>query len=889
MIPFMFKFICMRNIVILLCAMFGMPYMASAEIQYFSFREGVTSAQTFSANRSVTETMSYIDVTYQFQGAQMSHTIDGDLFIMADARKTVVAGEPSLPYYSDLFLVPSLENVSVEEIDATYYEFNGVDVAPSPGLNISGVTESNVSVTKGDIYQKNALFPTKTERISNIQNFRGAPLVTVNIFPIRFNPVTQSVRCYTSITYRIHLDESERPYIKESTLDMVESMIANPNSVSRYKAPSPQYKPGGTTASYSGAEKYLMITVPEFFDVTKKFAAWKTMMGYDCTVLSEAEWTPEMVSKAVLQYHQASNIKYLLLVGDFNHIPVQYVDIYHPKRDELISIATDKLYGCFDGGYIPSFSIGRISGNSSSEIDGIFDKIKKYEATPPVSSDYYNHALHLAYFQDSSKDDGSIDGIAADGYDFVKTSESIKAQCEKAGKIVSRVYTSQYPDLLPQKYSKDEPLPEELMRSDIWSGTTEQISEKINEGQVYVMYDAHGEVYYWESPSFGITDADSLQNGEVPTVVFSAACFVGKFDGNYCLAEAFLKNPNGGAVAMTANTHYGWCSYNDIYLDYLIRYNVLSNKDASIADNMERALLYLSDGEDADYPYTKHMHLTTHYFGDPSMRMYANEPGCLSPSIRQEGNTVYVAVDVLQSKVTLTSTENPLDMSKFKSYTAYNDTIKFEHVDFPYTICVTKKGYVPYVLPSDRYIQNLVFVEDTSIVSGFNIYAGKAVSLSTKGGDVVCKAGHTQLQSNHSIVLSDGFRVEDGASFKALLMEHGSCNYKIYPQSNAVNEDDFYSPGYTIPNNPVTTDLMDEEQSVISLYPNPTDGHFIVDFGGNVGEKHLSIYTASGELVETGVFSGETADFNFSGWMKGIYVIRIVSDNEVFTERMILK
>lgn len=135
-----------------------------------------------------------------------------------------------------------------------------------------------------------------------------------------------------------------------------------------------------------------------------------------------------------------------------------------------------------------------------------------------------------------------------------------------------------------------------------------------------------------------------------------------------------------------------------------------------------------------------------------------------------------------------------------------------------------------------------------------------------------------EFRSGEIIRLLPGFRVK-ADHFKAELFE---CDENAEDWVGDINS-------VQTPTSLEEAEMERETPSLISLYPNPTDGHFIVDFGGNVGEKHLSIYTASGELVETGVFSGETADFNFSGWMKGVYVIRIVSDNEVFTERLILK
>jgi hypothetical protein len=55
------------------------------------------------------------------------------------------------------------------------------------------------------------------------------------------------------------------------------------------------------------------------------------------------------------------------------------------------------------------------------------------------------------------------------------------------------------------------------------------------------------------------TDVSSLTNGPRYFVLYSIGCWAGAFDYD-SIAERFVTNPNGGAVAVVANSRYGWGS-----------------------------------------------------------------------------------------------------------------------------------------------------------------------------------------------------------------------------------------------------------------------------------------------------------------------------------------
>lgn len=875
----------MRNFVIVLGLMISMVLPSFADVEYFSFEKGLGDAQSFKTNKSVNETEDFIDVTYTFEGATVKRTAEGEEFTMENAHYISTAGEPLLPYYSDMFLVPSLDSFVIEVVSESFHEFKAVDVVPSPGDMVVGESVKK-DVAKGEIYSVDAFYPARITPVSSHHLFRGAPLLTVETFPIQFNPVLGVVRCYTSITYRIRLDQIKQAVIlSEKAVDRVRDMVVN--NVSRYDKPAPNYHPG-KPVTYSIPENYLILTIPNYESVTREFAEWKTLMGFNCTVLSNSKWTPQLIRETVQSFYEDnSGIDYMLIVGDNGQIPAETFTFY--DDDERIDILSDKRYACLtDSAHVVTdFSIGRITGSNAAEIKGVFDKIKEYELSPVPNRSFYLTGLHCAYFQDVDyrNKEEKPDGKAAKNYAFVQESEEIKDRLEKLDDDINvhRIYARQYEDVMPSIYGDGTPVPEELQKDYIWNGNASQVKQFLeNQSAHYLLYHCHGQYDHWEKPYFTVNDARNLRNQAQP-VVISSACYIGNFKYE-CLAEALLKNPKGGAVGLVANTHYGWSGCQTRIINSMMELLFHPDNQLSVADALESSLLTIGTDKIYSYPTVKHSRLSDSYLGDPSMRMYAYYPGCIVPTITQSGDTVVVSTGVPKCQITLVSQENPMDMSKFKTVKGVGSA-KFTNVDYPFSICVKKAGYAPYCSMQNQYIQNKVLDMDSCVVNGNHIYVGKNVRAGKEQGEVICQSGRTELRAYGSIFLRDGFRVTRDAEFfaKSIVYRY-NCSEEYHSYGPDINDNDpfvYYSQ---------STEIEDPmNNSSITLYPNPTDGLFNVRFVEMEGEKTVSIFSLDGDLLRMGRYKGESAEINLTGYPTGIYLVRIVSDNNVVTKRLFVK
>ena len=75
----------------------------------------------------------------------------------------------------------------------------------------------------------------------------------------------------------------------------------------------------------------------------------------------------------------------------------------------------------------------------------------------------------------------------------------------------------------------------------------------------------------------------------------------------------------------------------------------------------------------------------------------------------------------------------------------------------------------------------------------------------------------------------------------------------------------------------------------LTLYPNPTDGHFSVGVGNAVENTRLQavLCTSAGTVVSYKALSGDRIDFDLSGHAAGVYVLRIEAGEETVTWKVI--
>jgi len=71
------------------------------------------------------------------------------------------------------------------------------------------------------------------------------------------------------------------------------------------------------------------------------------------------------------------------------------------------------------------------------------------------------------------------------------------------------------------------------------------------------------------------------------------------------------------------------------------------------------------------------------------------------------------------------------------------------------------------------------------------------------------------------------------------------------------------------------------------LYPNPASGHLILEQGFAVG--NAEIYCQAGQLVKQLKINGEKTILDISGFEPGIYFVKVFSDENVMTRKLVIE
>jgi hypothetical protein len=924
----------------------------SIQATHFSYTNGVVENGDFEVERDVRQGTNYIEVTYRFGGFSADKTTVGNQeFHTIHINGMPVMGEkgyPELPTITDLLSVAS-SNLKIEVINQTSKEYKTFNIAPSERFDNQSETAYSNSSDFSDVYNKDAYFPENNAELLGVQSYRSYPFASVRLCPIQYNPVAKTIKCCTEITYRVSWNKKD--FLSESATAGDEKLPLNYKMMpSLLKGVVADYVPstnttkteflrsGDASVSKENAD-YLIVTTDKYLPAVEKFKSWKAKLGYKCQIIS-AEWTSANEVRDAIKKAYTDNEKpeYLLIVGDIEDVPSFMTN--HKDRNDQASFgswASDLKYACMDGDddYTADMARGRISVSTSDEAKAVFDKIIKYEQNPVLDDDFYNTGLHSAYFQDYTTKGGHMfPGDGKEDRRFVLTSEEIRNYMIGWGKYIDRAYyaidwsaygySSNYEPHYYSKssrYSNGAKLPSDLEGyGPVWQGATANLSASINEGSSYVLYRGNGAYLGWENPSFKTSDVEALTNGDKTPVVFSINSLTGGFQTN-CFSEALLRHSNGGAVGVFGATAVSYSGANDglaigmfdaMYPTPGITTtwangNTYKPSDLEPVYNMghvlNKGLLMMPQiygNVSSEIEYTNHIF---HYFGDPSMELRTEIPACLYATVKKSGTTVKVTSPVDNCRISLCSSDDAGE-TYIQSFDNVSEAT-FDGVDFNYAVTVYKHNYVPYIYDSNSlfadtadsitYIQNKTYTEDEEVKANA-IEAGNAVTTDKEAGDVVVKDVNVTYLAAKSIRLTSGFSVsvyEPNTNFVASLADIKTpiCNYSTEEPNSSydpVVKNPVYDKIYGFSNVTIEdvkpADNDNHSKSNINAYVE--NGNIVVVLGDNT--YNVIISDMLGNIIFSQTASGNVT-VDMSSYNKGVYLVNVVTKNNSYTEKVVLK
>ncbi|MFV2068111.1 MAG: C25 family cysteine peptidase [Pirellulales bacterium] len=339
----------------------------------------------------------------------------------------------------------------------------------------------------------------------------------------------------------------------------------------------------------------VIISHSDLLSSAQRLATHRSAQGVSTTVVDVADlydefsWgikDPEAIrvflKRAAAVWQTAP--RYVLLMGDASMDPRNYLGFGNadlvPTRilaTNFLKTANDDWFADLDGSGLANLAVGRLPARMPQEADTMVDKIIGYEEDAPQGP----WSGNLTLVADATTED----------FDFQAAADALE-------------------DLIPGDLTADR-----IDLGELDQATARQkILDAFDAGRLLVNYDGHGSQAVWVSDSvFGNEDALSLDNGLKLPLVVAMNCLNGLFHDVYqdSLAEALLKNPNGGAVMVWASSALTDPTGQDLMNRDLYR-SLFGGDDPAVGDAVLAAKANVTDQDTRN---------TWILFGDPSMHL----------------------------------------------------------------------------------------------------------------------------------------------------------------------------------------------------------------------------------------------------------------------------
>ena len=694
-------------------------------------------------------------------------------------------GEPELPVLSRLVAVPRGAKAKITVTPGQYRVIDGVHPYPAQEPPVDCYTGDDPSFSCGDVYEQDAYFPGELYRVEGPFTIRGLQMLQLNLYPVQVNPVTEKATLYADLNVTVEFVGGKGTFFSDRRGRSFQHLYNQTiNGMAFAGEPLPQL----TGKSPTGAE-FVIVTAPDFADAAADLAEWKILQGYDTEIFTtdETGTTCEAVKTWVQDAYDTWDPapEFILFFGD-----AEFINPCYEVYDYGEYIGSDVHFCQVDGDdEWPDIAHARISVDTAAQAQKRVDDIVMYERTPITDDSYYTSTTQAAYFQTY--------GNTADRR-FCRTSEEMYQWFNFAmddspftaeriyvtGSSYSPLYWNQAtynwtPDWWWDLGYDDYNIPPDLLRSNgfAWDGGATQIAASVNAGVAFITHRDHGDVDGWSDPAFNNTDAAALVNGDKLPVLWSINCLTGYFDNetgssghSMAFTEEWERNANGGAVGILASTRVSYSGRNDrMVWGWLDSHwpefepnwpetDVPNEPEWRMGHVLNYGKMYMSHHY-VDDPYRLAGITEFHWFGDPTMEMWAGVPGEMTvsslPIIPMGAASFDVDVDVDGALVALVQDGTILGKAYSSAGTAHvafdGPVIDVEDVN----LTVTRRNYRPFedtimvgatqdgVVNLDRnlYTENHtinVSVSDADLIGEGTFTLHIDSDTETAGEDIVC-------------------------------------------------------------------------------------------------------------------------------------------------------
>jgi hypothetical protein len=194
------------------------------------------------------------------------------------------------------------------------------------------------------------------------------------------------------------------------------------------------------------------------------------------------------------------------------------------------------------------------------------------------------------------------------------------------------------------------------------------------------------------------------------------------------------------------------------------------------------------------------------------------------------------------------------------------------------------------IYPATTYLQNQEIENKRTVYAREHIKAGRNVTQNLPSGDVIVNQGSKlTLTVGESIILKSGFTAEEGSEFIAQIREEQDCNTLL--QTVAGNGDSGLEDNTYIENKSTENQIFSiitETEKEFTIFPNPTTDKLYISCNKYLDAFYnVDIIDQNGSILISVKNQGRNTILDLSSLTSGIYFVRILLENKLFTEKII--
>lgn len=436
-------------------------------------------------------------------------------------------GAPKLPAFKKLIQIPHGATVNLNVIGYSEQEISladyGITTKVYPMQRSLRKDEDVINspfIYDETAYSLNEYKETPIAHIEVLGTLRGARIARLEVYPVDYNPVTETIKVYNDIEVEVQfegVDENLQKEIFAKTwspyFEPVYSTLANPVTKGAFDDhPDLVNYPIGM----------LIVSHRMFEDAIAPFVEWKTQKGFYVEVAYTDEIGTSTNAIKTFVHDKYNNPtggqpapSFLVLMGDIQQVPSTGVGSSSGKH-------TDLYYASVDGDMFPDMYYGRFSAQTVAQMENIVEKILYYEKYQFEDPTYLNNATFIA---------------GADSYWNPKLGQPAVKYA------TANYYNSNngYETVWGYGIAND---PNNPNNSSGYTGcyTNERISVSV------INYTAHCNQTSWGDPLLSISAVNAMTNTNKYPLSIGNCCMSADFGYNESIGEAWIRGKQKGAV-----------------------------------------------------------------------------------------------------------------------------------------------------------------------------------------------------------------------------------------------------------------------------------------------------------------------------------------------------